>query len=884
MSKNLTRKGIAFGALVALGTTLFAGVPASAVTPLESAITTSNAHGTGFTVIEGTDFEVTTTIASDYAYFSNTGAGTSFTSTPTNLYNVCSLWSDNYYDSADHADFCVSTTAWELSAAEALALVGAHVENSEFSVGIVDTVAADSADAEAVRVTNRWTSTTGKLKWAESSTSAYVDTYSDSGASFATADIATDTTTAFTPYLDLNGNSIKEANEPSGQATTVTFANNNGTLISDVLSTSVVTATTAAVNYTVTAPAGFNIAQMSDDLEIRLYKAAHEETDPNFESDGTGSFGTLGVGYYTSRVFLDGDSTAPAYSALSNQVIVGQVSTDSEILDIELVDQADANVTTNEDIREGTKSVSVKTQLTTTAGAAYAKSGVSVKFYVTAGSNAVDTVLKVNNVALSSITDGTVVTTNADGIAEITVTTNTGTVGDDFDVYAVVLTTGGSANSGIDCSVVNYEWIDAVAKNIYETHDTDTVLGTTKGSTVTLNYEVTDNFGQPLNLPGESFRIVVSDGHHHTLVSVPALVVNGKASVSYIETRNAGETYDVDAELQRSLDGSNWYRDVHCIEEPETDIVVGTTLTVGGVSAVIDQTPTYQINTSTFANVNWNVVRSENTLLAPSDANEVEVRGVVVDANNVPIAGAPVQISLARGGMFEIETDDNEIYTTSAATVYTNANGAYYVEFVTHYAGVNSVNVTAGGKTAVASATVAYPTSLNSTDVLSLVGPSAVASGTATPISVRLFDKFGNGIQGATIALSLTGEGYLSAPSVVLANGVATVTLINGVADTAVSTIIATSAHSTPKTIYKNIATGAQTTLKAGSKSITVNVKNARGQEIRVFVDGKRVALKVANSNDFTFKVKSLKAGKRKVTVTSDYRNLVTKKVVTVKK
>lgn len=58
MSKNLTRKGIAFGAIVALGTTLFAGAPASAVGIDNGAVSLAPKTGTEYNVLAGASFEL----------------------------------------------------------------------------------------------------------------------------------------------------------------------------------------------------------------------------------------------------------------------------------------------------------------------------------------------------------------------------------------------------------------------------------------------------------------------------------------------------------------------------------------------------------------------------------------------------------------------------------------------------------------------------------------------------------------------------------------------------------------------------------------------------------------------------------------------------------
>ena len=64
MSKNLTRKGLAFGALVALGSTLFAGVPAQANSsgPLTLLPNGGTAAGATYTSLIGAGLTLSSTL------------------------------------------------------------------------------------------------------------------------------------------------------------------------------------------------------------------------------------------------------------------------------------------------------------------------------------------------------------------------------------------------------------------------------------------------------------------------------------------------------------------------------------------------------------------------------------------------------------------------------------------------------------------------------------------------------------------------------------------------------------------------------------------------------------------------------------------------------
>ena len=62
MSKNLTRKGLALGAIVALGSSLFAGAPAFAGVESAGVTLVANAGDT-FTSISGAKFDLSTVVA-----------------------------------------------------------------------------------------------------------------------------------------------------------------------------------------------------------------------------------------------------------------------------------------------------------------------------------------------------------------------------------------------------------------------------------------------------------------------------------------------------------------------------------------------------------------------------------------------------------------------------------------------------------------------------------------------------------------------------------------------------------------------------------------------------------------------------------------------------
>lgn len=896
MSKNLTRKGLAFGALVALGASVVAGAPAQATSwNPANAITTAYA-GTGTTVIEGTDFVLDPTVDSQFNYYNpQTGEFS-----PTDLDQTAY---DDEYD-----------------------------------------IACNGYEDDYVMTFNNWIPT-GSVQWSRSNTAI-----SNNGNTFSADSITADQTGTATPYLDLDtywdtmgncswnsdtdqygnttniegvsydgSNGSKDSSEPTGPATSLTFLNNTGGILSVATAGTYVTSTTKNIKTTVSGPTGVNLTQMEDELSVYLYKTGYQtatqymgngSVDNGEASDsGLNDFGTKTTGYYTAQVRNNANDVA--YSSVSAETIVGQVSPDSAVTSIGYVTKASANETTSRLVRAGTTSFDVLTQLYTADGAddgtavdAYAKAGVEVKFTVRKSSTS--SVIKANGVALTTTDAVITTTTDSNGIAKLAITSDTGLATDQVIVsHAETIKDNGT----YDASAATWTWTAVNAAGIYGSHQegTSPVVGTYQNTSVTLNYEVSDNFGQPLAKNGVEYQIRVTGSG----INATSPLSGGKATVTFNNQAAAGTSYSLTTTLEQRANGvTGWTAAV--LTAPSTTVVVNRT---GSAAASLSANVLFagqdrQISLDGFVSRNTALVAAINTTevlpsIASTTARLNAISGTVVDANKVPLAGVPVVIS-APGVQFY--SASGAVYGVGSATVYADANGLYTVQFLTHKAGVNNFTISSGAGSTTATATYKNPTVLHATDVLTVTAPVAVQSGTVTTVSVQLVDKFGNGINGATVNLGLVGEGYLSANSVVTDNGSASVALINSANDTSKATITASTTHATVaatsrgagfeenqitgvsqhllnKTFSQEVSTGSVATVKASSVKgrLNVVVDNSRNETVRVFVDGKLVKKVVASAGHYTIKVNGLKKGKHKVTVTSDYQNLVTKKSVTIK-
>jgi hypothetical protein len=126
------------------------------------------------------------------------------------------------------------------------------------------------------------------------------------------------------------------------------------------------------------------------------------------------------------------------------------------------------------------------------------------------------------------------------------------------------------------------------------------------------------------------------------------------------------------------------------------------------------------------------------------ESSYVEIKAVVKDANGNLLAGVPVTFT----------TDAGAIVKTAAidySTVYTGTDGAATTRAFNWLVGKQTVTATAGG-VAKAGHINWVATSTSSARVL-----SAVATGDI--VSLKVVDRFGNGVAGVTINLSRTGSG-----------------------------------------------------------------------------------------------------------------------------
>ena len=126
----------------------------------------------------------------------------------------------------------------------------------------------------------------------------------------------------------------------------------------------------------------------------------------------------------------------------------------------------------------------------------------------------------------------------------------------------------------------------------------------------------------------------------------------------------------------------------------------------------------------------------------------------VKDASGSAIAGVPVTFALSGNASSAIKKTATVDYTT----VYTSASGTASVPVFAWAPGKSTITATAGGKTATGYITWKNSATLSHARVL-----SATANGNV--VSLKVVDRFGNGVESVSISLSRTGTGYFGTGS-----------------------------------------------------------------------------------------------------------------------
>jgi adhesin/invasin len=887
MSKNLTRKGLALGALVALGSTLFAGAPAFAGT--ESAkVTLVPTVGTTYTTLIGASFDLKTEL-------------------------------DDTLDNLDGKDFTELTYVITNPSAQKL-----HIDLDGASGAAFGVVKYQTADA-AADVAGAYTGTYDAVDFKTSK--AIVVTHSTVSQSADNDDVgpntlriktSTDSTDAFSvtvqAFLDDNRDGIIGALEYTSPVRTLNFIKASAATVTTTVTTSTIGGT--VLEGTVVIGNDVNNRSLEGQVSIGFFKnaaayklngAANASVDTVDVSWDTVDGVLKNKQYNTTSAIATGNYTAKAYFGVDRAVIgtesvavtpLNGTVTSADHTDFVLstassnvlVGTVSAAATTS--VRSGyTGAVNFKTSVlnTNNAGSAAIAStgatrvkvaGVKVKVTLTKGSTFGSTHTVTAGGKTLTATSGAVsyeALTDANGEVAIAATSNLGTADDAYVVTVSVLTDDSGWQTTTDANTVTFTAATNTTKSL-ETTDlagSGAQLQVAKGGSLSVKYLLRDQFGAASTVAG-TYRVSVASSNPTGGASIAgtAALSNGEATFTFTDnTVTATGSYTLTATLQKLNTAGTAYDAISVVNKvlvvnvgtaAVTDISVPSNHTAAGLLVSPKDFVSHDLrldaNSKTWAGIGH---------LSVDGTDAFVVTGTATSASGASVPGALVTVALTGGQLVAInDSVANALLAVDSITVRANSSGVYSVLVYSHKAGVNSIKVTSGSSTKTVTATWAYPSAADADSKLTITGANILKAGRSSSFAVALTDKWGNAIKSAvTVDVAQDGAGYLvSTPTAVGATtGTARLNLITQPADGGLTTLTVTydvAGTTTDVVATKSILVGVSASItKAATSKVTV--KNAAGLTVKV-VRGTKSSTKTATSD--SYKV-SLKGGKGTVSV-----------------
>lgn len=387
------------------------------------------------------------------------------------------------------------------------------------------------------------------------------------------------------------------------------------------------------------------------------------------------------------------------------------------------------------------------------------------------------------------------------------------------------------------------------------------------GDSYTLDYKVVDQWGiAPTDNTIALSLASANNGARTTAadLSVKALVVAGKASVTLKDNGVGNGIYDVVATPSGTgSDGATVTTAIKVVTNPAASAIVLKKLAYGASQANdanadgdyadtgdTDNTGKLILSTAVFANYDSRYAIPGVDAPAATDATKVTISGTVYsDASTTAVAGAPVTVS-ANGFLFL----GNGIYGQDTLTVIAGTDGTFSVDAWSQLGGSKSVSIKAGA--ASASQALVFAAGTGTVKTFTFAPKSTTTAGRALDLSVFAQDKYSNAAQGATVTYSATGVGYLSANTATTdKTGRATVKLVLGSGETGIATVSATiTVDGADVVVTKTILVGVTAKITKAKNSTAV-VKNASGSTVTV-VRGTKSVTKVATSDSYKLTVK----------------------------
>ena len=519
-----------------------------------------------------------------------------------------------------------------------------------------------------------------------------------------------------------------------------------------------------------------------------------------------GSNFTASTNYYSKVYILGEAASAGSYNSATNggQAMVNDITDDT--MDIALQAYLD-DVTDNDDAtnaavaRAGSGNFDVTVDLTDSAGKAAV--GATVTWTLTEG--AVDGLDEDANVAGLVNADATKAetkkvtsVTDADGTATLSVSYSGLAATDSFTIEVSAIKSDGTTLSGDDKWTITGEASALDTITTVNDLEDNTWLAVTKGSAVSVTYQLTDQFGM---VPVGTFRADwdASGGNMNAVQSgVTTVGSNGQFTASWVDNSTAasnGADLDVTDVDKYNTTTEAW----DSLTKTSTTINLNVTATAAtpasvAITAVADD----QV-----LNLAAVTVQDENvkTNLPANTDFTIQLTATVLDADGLAVQGYPVTFS--GGSDVYFASEDLKTYTNGSITVYTDASGLAKPYVASNKSGAASVTAVAGA----ASDSEAFTFAAAKDDTgatWEISAPEYMQAGATWVVVATLKDKWGNtvttdtagdnfndGTDAPTVAVSYAGVGITagSAPTKTDDNGQLKYYVLLGSNDTGTGTV-----------------------------------------------------------------------------------------------
>ena len=486
MSKNLTRKGLALGAIVALASTVIAGSPAFAA----QTITAAPALGTS----------LNTTLATPFVVAANVSGATTDTAAATLKFSV---------SNAGKNLLTFAAVGASASAANTAALAGTRVADT------TNTTVVSAASAGL---------TSAKTAAIAISTSATVST---------TADV--------TAWLDLDGDNVIDANEDTANTVSVKFLANADLAAATSITAPLIGAVALTGKSVITPALNSNYA-----TNVTIdYTAATSVTSTGATTMGTdGAWtATAVIAAATAGAYTAQAKVATVALGTAASTTVAAITTSTAVAALTAGNDATAAGVVRAGAKAATAVLTLKKAAVGAAAALPVAAGIPV--VVTVKTKAVaapaTSLITVDGTAINATDEGTITlnkVTDANGLVSLAIVSATGTVTDAIEITALA--------EGVSAAALNVVWT-AVAYTAASTSAfASTERSIVEGGSTTLTYSVKDQFGVAIAVPSRLKFVVgyATVGPVAADATTYVALVGGSASITVTDT-----TANVDAAI-----------------------------------------------------------------------------------------------------------------------------------------------------------------------------------------------------------------------------------------------------------------------------------------------------------------------------------------------